>query len=444
MRCVMRSMRSMRPVSPVRAVNAQPLNPLRALRALSLSFALTPALLACGGGGGNPADPTPQTKPQAQGRVKADPDNPNAKPQISKAAKELFVEAGQLASSGNTARALELYERAYAEDQNITQALYNIALLHDLAGDQAKAVEAYRRAVDAGLGDGWVGIGLMQLASGNEGEAESSFRRALELEPLNGRAHLNLARIAKDQGSFKEAMESVRNALKEDSTNADAYNMLAQVYYKMGRFKLAQLVADAGLQDLDPKHSGLWTTQGLIYLKLDDVIKATASFRAAIENDPKNFAARLNLGVITFSYRDYERSYQLLSEAAALSPNNVEVVLTKAVVARSLERLDEARAGYQRALELSPHHPGALFNLAVLNQDYAKLPEGDFDGRARVIQEALRSYEDLLGLAQDEGLRKKLTQRIEDGKVMLEALDVEKEMAKQAPSDQPAPAEGQP
>jgi TPR repeat protein len=54
-----------------------------------------------------------------------------------------------------------MYERVYREEPLLKQSLYNIGLLHDLRGDQSKAVEAYKFAADQGYAEGWVGIGLM-------------------------------------------------------------------------------------------------------------------------------------------------------------------------------------------------------------------------------------------------------------------------------------------
>ena len=420
---------SARHITPVRLISMISHTPLITLALSALS------LTACGGGGGGggapftPPQPTGGSTQRATGSTGGEAPSAPKKPTIKRNAKELFLEAGRVASEGPSSypRAIEMYERAYSEEPNLKQALYNIALLHERSGDQAQAVGAYKRATDNGAAEGWVGIGLMQLAANNMGEAELSFRKALEMEPLNGRAHLNLALIAKERGDHKEAMGSIRNALKEDSTNANAYNLLAQIYHDMGRFKLALLVCDAGLGELAPEHSGLWTTQGLIHLKLKDVIKATASFRQAIKFDTTNFAARLNLGLITFNYRDYERSYQLLSEAVQLKPEHPEALLSKAVAARALDRIDEARQAYQQVLSLKPNHPGALFNLAILQQDYTQI-EG-FDARINNLREVIKQYENVLNFTQDERLRKKIVQRVEEARIMIEALEVEKEMA---------------
>ena len=388
---------------------------------------------ACGGGPSGEFAPN-QTAPDMQRQENTTTPSTRrqpAKPTIHQDAKQLFILAGQVASKANPdyERALTLYNEAYNKDRKLVLALYNAGLISELKGDEQQARQFYEAAGGAGLGDGWVNLGLMALSVGDKGQAESLFNRALGVEPLNGRAHLNLAVFAKERRDFEFAMKSVRNALKDDSTNANAYDILAQIYYDLGRYKLALLVADAGLSELDAEHTGLWTTQGLIQLKMDDVIKAVRSFQKAVDLDPKNFAARLNLGLITFNYRDYEKSYQLLSEAVKLRPNHVEAVISHAVAARTLKRYDEARRGYNKVLELSPNHPGALFNIAVLDQDYVDIDPNDYDRRVQVAQTAIGQYQQVLNSAQSKKLRNKAQLRIEEAKIIIEAVEAEKEAA---------------
>ena len=397
-------------------------------------FSSVMILVACGGGGGGgPIGSTPDQRfqPNPKPQNVQSPTQTKSKPKIKRAAKELFKLAGDAAASSppNYERALEYYENAYKQDKNLTLALYNIGLVYELKGDEQQARRFYELAGNAGLGDGWVNLGLFALAQGDKAQAESLFNRALSVEPLNGQAHLNLALIDKDRGDSPQAMKRVRDALKDDSSNADAYDVLAQVYYKLGRFQLALLVTDAGLSDLNANHSGLWTTQGLILLKKDDIIKAIRSFRKAVELDDANFAARLNLGLITFNYRDYEQSYQLLSEALKLKPDHLQANLSLAVAARTLKRYDEARRGYEQVLNLSPNHPGALFNLTVLNQDYVEVSDQDYDQRRAVTKAAIAQYSKVLSLARAKSLRTKVARRIEEAKVLLEAIDVEQEEA---------------
>ena len=163
---------------------------LSVLSALALTLTLTLTLSACGGA------------------------SPSAT-QVKRSPKERFVEAGARASSGDAAGALELYARVYADDPKLPQALYNIALLHERAGEPAKALEAFRRAAEAGVDDAWVALGLMRLEEGSRDEAKGHLLRALELNPLNRYALFHVQRIKESSLSLEEAQARVQDALAQ-------------------------------------------------------------------------------------------------------------------------------------------------------------------------------------------------------------------------------------
>jgi tetratricopeptide (TPR) repeat protein len=395
-----------------------------------LIFTLAMFLMACG------ATPDSQDS-QDQQNNKKNTRNANSKQEI----KEIQAKSASAIARGaeyfnakNYQKAINEFEAALQEDPKSAMAVFNIGLCYEKLGNQEKAVEYFQKNTELGKGDGLVHIGLMKAAAGQDGEAEALYQQALSVEPLNGRAHLNLARIAKGRKDYKEAIDRVKSALTEDSANGDAYDLLAQIYYDLGRYELALLVCDAGLQDIDPNHSGMYNTLGLVQLKLKQVIKALNAFKKAIEFDEDNVAALMNYGSITFGYRDYELSYQIFSKALAKDPNHTEALLSKAVAARSLGKVDEARADYQKLLAKDPNHMPSIFNMGIILQEYD-----------RKFDEALGKYQQALSLAQDPSTREMISKRIEEATIAKEALDAEKEQQQADQANQaPAPAEGQP
>ena len=432
---------------PLKSLDLNPssLKQLQWTRFIWICLLLSEGLLGCGGAP-SPQVASPSSRPRTvRDQMQQEETFTPKKPVVKRAAKDLFIQAGKAATNQQYDDAIDLYKEAYAEDNNLHLAVYNIGYVYQLKGDETNAIEWYQKASRVGISEGWVNIGLMQLAKKEEVSAKLSFEKALSMDPLNGRAHLNLALLAKNSRNFRQAMSSVREALKEDSANVDAYNVLAQIYYDWDKLKLAALVCDAGLNELDSNHPGLLTTQGLIYLKMDDVIRAVRSFRKAVNQDSTNLAARLNLGAITYNYRDYEQAYQLFSEASVIDPQNIEAILSKAVAARALKRFEEAKAGYEQVLTLAPKHPGATFNLAVLNHIFSH--GKSFDGRLEAIQTAIRQYQQVLEFSADKNFRKKVVDQIEEAKLELEAVMIEKtaeEEAKKAEAEAAAASQANP
>lgn len=106
--------------------------------------------------------------------------------------------------------------------------------LEDGAPEQAK--EAYRRAVelDPEQADAHVNLGRLLHESGDALGAEAHYRRALELRPDDATAAFNLGVALEDQKRDAEAVQAYELALKSDPTAADAHFNAARLYERLG------------------------------------------------------------------------------------------------------------------------------------------------------------------------------------------------------------------
>lgn len=351
-------------------------------------------------------------------------------PPVKKEAKELFDNAAKVQSE-NPERAIEMLKDAVEEDPALGPAYFNIGVLYERLGKMDEAREWYRKATEKGYGSGLSNLGVLYEKEGRRGEAIGAFNQALQAHPLNGPANLNLALEHRQQKQWAEAVKRVRTALKEDSQNVDAYEVLAKVYYDLGRYELAKLVCFTGIK-IDDKAAGIHNILGLVYLKLDDVTRALGSFEQAVAADPTYVPAHLNIGAITFSYRDYETALKHFDAVLAQQPKDLTALLSRAVAARGLERFDEAEAGYKKVIELDADNVGAHYNLGILYQEYMQK-----------LDAALASYEQVLRHeSRDADLRKDVTQRIQAVRIQIQNLKELEEMQKKEAQQAPPPAEG--
>ncbi len=417
------------------------------LTRLLLLCAVSALVTACGGGpqsmgdsyGGGDGDMSPGSGTDA----------PKPKPPaVKKEAKALF-EAGVKAYNGaggspDYERAQSLFEDAISEDSAFGAAYFNIGAMYEERGNLDEARTWYTRSSEKGkaFGDGLVNIGRLELAEGRRDEAMSAFKRAIQVEPLNGEAHLNMAHDARNRRDFPRAVKHVRAALKENNANVKAYEVLALVYYDLGRFRdagrfeLAKLVCDAGLKK-DPKSASLHNTRGLVLLKQNELTLALGSFEKAIAANSKFFPAHMNLGALTFNYRDYETSYRHFDLAVKIHPKDLQAQVSRAVAARGLERFDEAEKGYKAVIAADAKHTVAHFNLGILYQEYASK-----------LDEARSEFETVLRIERDDAdVRKEATARlkaiqiqIQNQKMMEEMLRKQKEQEAKAKAQEKTPA----
>jgi len=78
-----------------------------------------------------------------------------------------------------------------------------------------------------------VNLGLTLEAMGREDQAEGAYRQAVQVDPAEALAHMNLGNIELRRGNVSEAADSYREALRRDPSLARAGFYLAVALVRM-------------------------------------------------------------------------------------------------------------------------------------------------------------------------------------------------------------------
>ncbi|MGE3465726.1 MAG: tetratricopeptide repeat protein [Pyrinomonadaceae bacterium] len=103
-------------------------------------------------------------------------------------------------------------------------------------GRTDEAAAQYRTVIEKRpSGQAYTMLGILEEARGNTAEAETSYRKALEIAPEAAIAANNLAwLIAENQGNLDEALRLATGAVSKNQSVAGFYDTLGWVYYKKG------------------------------------------------------------------------------------------------------------------------------------------------------------------------------------------------------------------
>jgi tetratricopeptide (TPR) repeat protein len=118
---------------------------------------------------------------------------------------------------------------------------------------------------------------------------------------------------------------------------------------------------------IDPNHAPAHFGLAKAYLAQRDVRKAYWELSETVRLDPENIDARLALGQFLLLGGEDEFN-QAVEQAAAIlerQPERWEAFVIRASALESLKRLDEARADYEKAVELAPDNADVLRTLAA-------------------------------------------------------------------------------
>jgi Flp pilus assembly protein TadD len=184
------------------------------------------------------------------------------------------------------------------------------------------------------------------------GEAIPVWRKALDMDPADGRAHFNLGYALNQTGDVREALAEYRKACDLSPDNPAAFAEFALALVQDGQVDeaIANYRKSLALDAANPKvHADLGTMlyeKGLIAEGLEHLEKAIAL-------DPESADAHNKLAAVLVKIGQTAKATAQLEKAVALAPDSVEYRFSFAYVLGLAERFADAIPQLQKAIELS-------------------------------------------------------------------------------------------
>ena len=292
-------------------------------------------------------------------------------------------------AASNSVEAEKAYTKALALEPNSEEALTGLAIVYSDVGDTSKAIEKLKQLTDRNPNPRT----LMALASSYEQvrdyrTAAQVYRRALELQPDNGRLKRALAQDLLFTEDYDEALKLYNQIVAEEPRDAQAQLRMAEIYRQKRDFTKARAALDkakeldgnslevrydeVNLLDAEGKpaeavallkgviddtarksysaseksnRAMLLERLGMLYRSTNRFPEAVASFRQIVDLDPDG-GSRASVQIIdTYRMaRDYKAAEQEANAAVRKYPKERMVKMVRASLLADLGRTDEAAA----------------------------------------------------------------------------------------------------
>ena len=259
--------------------------------------------------------------------------------------------AAALIQSGQPSDAIPLLEQVAAERPAEAPVLSLLGSAREAAGDTAKALEAYQRALaaDPESSDRYLDYTRLLMELDRYDESSQLLLDGLKFVKDSYALQMRLGSVRLTTGNYEQARAAFGAALKEHPELPLAYIAIARSYFKEGRDADAVRVLAQAHEKLSPDFL-LEYYYGLELSRLDRGEEAAAAFERSVRLNPDVAEPRYELG------RLYVR----------------------------LNRLEEARGQLERVIELAPGHANAYYQLSRI---YTKLGATE---KAHVMAERTR------------------------------------------------------
>jgi Flp pilus assembly protein TadD len=156
-----------------------------------------------------------------------------------------------VAQFGDFARSASFYEQALRSNPRNSEALRQLGLIAIRQQRHGEAIARFEAALALHEADAEAqhGLGVALLVSGQAERAARALERAVELEPGNGRALLNLAKaLAANPARLDEAVSMYARALALLPDDFAAHLGLGKLWLRLGRKSEARAEFDAALR----------------------------------------------------------------------------------------------------------------------------------------------------------------------------------------------------
>ncbi len=250
-------------------------------------------------------------------------------------------------------------DTALGLDSRNAEAYGALAELYSKQGRTKDVAATFQKAEDLAPGDWrWSNqLGYYYLDNGRFEEAAKQYQAAVKLSPDNSRAWNNLGIAYRRQGRFAEAKAAYKKAIELESAD-NYFANLGLVLEEEGSYQEA---VDMYLKasTLNPSNYLTWGNLASVYDRipgnhekaLESYLKAIRLAEAERKKRPDDATLLARLGSYYATIGVAEKSLPLLRQAAALEPENPQVLYRVAEGYELLHHRDEALQWIEKALD---------------------------------------------------------------------------------------------
>ena len=318
--------------------------------------------------------------------------------------------ARELLRRGDIEQSVEIYTGLVGGEETPVPLLAEYAFALRRAGrcDEAQPIgaQALERAPDDGAVN--LAVALTHRCLDNNDEAGEAFERALELRPNHTQTRLAYGEFLRRRGAFERAIEVLEPASQQGSNDerARALASLGRCLTELGRTRRARNVLEEAIErapanisiwvsvaqtylrsddrddhvralhsatqasNLAPEAAAPHSAMGRAYEKLDLRLDAIASYRRAVQLDPKYEWALVRLVRLSLQEEEYALARRSARGLLDMDPDEAEYLFFYALAAARTDDVDAARVAYNSAIEARDGaFAAAWYNLGLLERD---------------------------------------------------------------------------
>jgi tetratricopeptide (TPR) repeat protein len=280
-----------------------------------------------------------------------------------------YGQAEAFSNLGSNRRAFEAAEKAYALDSLDVRIRLTLARTSYLTSDLPRAERMYGSVADTTLyrSNDWVNLAQIALSQKGFDRADELLTKALNLDPRNPDAFAAKGKLFLSRAKPDSAIVYYGKSLEINPNSLLARINLGVAYLQLKRpADAAQVLRQAVALSPDAAPPHIYLGQAMVMS--DSLNAGLAEYKRAMEIDAKSGAALRGAGYIYLKRADYAQAETVLTRATEVDPKNADGWASLGSAQAGLRKIDAGIKSFERALELSPNHEGALRGIEALKK----------------------------------------------------------------------------
>jgi len=250
-----------------------------------------------------------------------------------------------------------------AKATNPAEQHFRAAQTFQLAGDLDKAAAEYRSAISQGLQQ----IGDLRVARSETSVGLALLDRAVQIDPSNSAAKLDLAAARLQSGDIQAAKTAVEEVLRQNPNDARALVFAGKLYFEQGDYARAAEQLEPALH-LQPSFEVAYTL-ALADLAQKKPVPAGILFDEMLASSKPDASMRVLIGIAYRETEYFDQAITHFAKAADIDPEkqNIHSALGITRYLQGPEHDDEARKLFLTELSLNPGDYASCYYLGLIS-----------------------------------------------------------------------------
>jgi tetratricopeptide (TPR) repeat protein len=194
--------------------------------------------------------------------------------------------------------------------------------------------------------------------------AAADLHKAIELDSTKTSYYLTFADINIDAHFIKVALQYLQKAKKIEPTNRELAFKLAKTYLYLKEYD-AVITETNSVLAVDQTNSDAYFLQGMVWKEKSDTIKALTLFKVAADNNPDNYNAYMQLGLLNM-YRNKNLAEKYLQNALRIDSSKYEGNYALAMLYQQYGDYKKTIAIYKKMILKTPEEVQPVYNLGCV------------------------------------------------------------------------------